>query len=552
MLSLFSLSLKSGAGKSSSRPDRSRRQHAHTASQVISKAQQVSPQYIHVGAAAGPAAAGGGGRGRGRSCTTGGKRCSKGGGTGTPAGDDTVWRFDDAPRGYQAYGEAEQAALSAAHSAGITALSLTSGHWTYSIDLSAMEQTNVQTGKKRAIRMPCGGATGAAAEEGVPPQAIATKGKCPAGAECELYRSFLRYDFTEIGYHHMTSCEHPMVPCWHGKDCRAHTRLCGGGREFRDVCHCCIYTHGRADRATWPEGVVSMAVHKWDAETAGELVLYKGLSGEADRISEELRARGEARIRGELRAHGLEHEMSMLGHVVPTLRRHPRLAQAQMAESNTKGSGGFLGGIQAQGVLDIELFALLLYTGSEAQGMIRKALRAPADDLASITGWQWTLHAIKHAVMKLSETPPKWLYHGLNGVSMKEEDYRVDTGYGMHYHMFSYANLISTSMSMDMATTFAIGAGGTVAAADVKTVGSVLCFDTEVGSYEHERVYADLRWISKFPDEQEWLMIPLHSASIPCVDTTNGFVNRTAELDGPGGVRVKVDYFNCKWESADW
>ena len=110
-------------------------------------------------------------------------------------------------------------------------------------------------------------------------------------------------------------------------------------------------------------------------------------------------------------------------------------------------------------------------------------------------------------------------------------------------------------MSEDMATTFAIGAGGTVAAADVKTVGSVLCFDTGTDSYEHERAYADLRWISKFPDEQEWLMIPLHEMSIPCVDITGGFVNRTSEVDGPGGVRARVEYYNCHWESGippDW
>jgi hypothetical protein len=114
------------------------------------------------------------------------------------------------------------------------------------------------------------------------------------------------------------------------------------------------------------------------------------------------------------------------------------------------------------------------------------------------------------------------------------------------FQSFGYSNLISTSMSVDMATTFAVGAGGTVAQADVKTVGAVLCFDTARGDRfgrASERAYADLRWISKFPDEQEWLMIPLNSFSLPTVETErasgrdrHGFVNRTAvDVGGPPG-----------------
>jgi hypothetical protein len=31
----------------------------------------------------------------------------------------------------------------------------------------------------------------------------------------------------------------------------------------------------------------------------------------------------------------------------------------------------------------------------------------------------------------------------------------------------------------------------------------------------------------------------------------HGFLNRTATLEGPRGVQVKVDYFSCAWKSQD-
>ena len=40
--------------------------------------------------------------------------------------------------------------------------------------------------------------------------------------------------------------------------------------------------------------------------------------------------------------------------------------------------------------------------------------------------------------------------------------------------------------------------------------------------------YANVRWISKFPDEQEWLMIPIYDSVVPTVDDEERFVAHTA------------------------
>merc|ERR1712007_271977 len=60
--------------------------------------------------------------------------------------------------------------------------------------------------------------------------------------------------------------------------------------------------------------------------------------------------------------------------------------------------------------------------------------------------------------------------------------------------------------SLDMARTFAIGEGGTVTSA--AKYGTVFHFD--MTKLEALGLYcADMRWLSKFADEQEWLMFPL-------------------------------------------
>ena len=75
-----------------------------------------------------------------------------------------------------------------------------------------------------------------------------------------------------------------------------------------------------------------------------------------------------------------------------------------------------------------ELLALLVYTGTDAQGAIRKALRevlptgqqqfSQRQAGPSALSWKWTILAIRHAVIKLAELPPSILYHGLNNVCL--------------------------------------------------------------------------------------------------------------------------------------
>merc|ERR1711920_357050 len=82
-----------------------------------------------------------------------------------------------------------------------------------------------------------------------------------------------------------------------------------------------------------------------------------------------------------------------------------------------------------------------------------------------------------------------------------------------------YSNIVSGSMSLDMASIFAKGEGGTVSTAS--SVGTVFHVDLcksnynplETIGYDKYKdgaavIYADMRWISKFRDEHEWLMVP--------------------------------------------
>merc|ERR1711879_684931 len=88
--------------------------------------------------------------------------------------------------------------------------------------------------------------------------------------------------------------------------------------------------------------------------------------------------------------------------------------------------------------------------------------------------------------------PPEVCYHGLNGVSVPE---RVQ-----------YANIISLSMSNEVATKFAKGKGGTVETASKRgIVLHVQCLSMYMKS--NPWIFADMRWISKF-HEREWLMCP--------------------------------------------
>ena len=427
---------------------------------------------------------------------------------------------------------------------------------------------------------------------------------CPHGEQCEHFQNFKAYNFSLDAYHHMTSVEHTKVPCKHGRACHAHARLCAGARDFNDVCHCTLYTHGRAELSEWPEGVVSIMSQKdnsycngygtdghqafYGSHTAGQI---NGLpvdekmrinhNGEDLTLEQKLQAldiNGVDLICSELRAHGLEHEMHLLNSVVPTLREHPRLKEAEGSVSPCKlhGQGKILSKIP---VTDLELFSLLLYTGTEAQGMLRKALRSTNGD-KTLDGWWWTIQLIRHAVIKLSEPQPQTLYHGLNGVVLIEQSCG-DKGWktGLVPNALNYANFISTSMSKEIATVFAVGAGGTVKQSDAHMVGTVLCFPNIEREYAHELAIADMRWISKFPDEQEWLMMPLGFAgNVPAVkcdytyvhrhwtwaDGTRKYISKDTHVangggdflvssekrDGPNGKPVTVNYHDITWRST--
>jgi len=223
-----------------------------------------------------------------------------------------------------------------------------------------------------------------------------------------------------------------------------------------------------------------------------------------------LQARGVDLVRKELEAHGLGKEMWMLEGVVPAKRSHPRLAEAHSKMPKVLGLSSFTvesrpyAELKRQPVLDVEILAGLLYTGTDAQGQIRKALREATSntDTETACGWRWTLTALRHLIAKLAEDPPERLYHGLNNVRPPSTDSLWGSGWA------SYNNVVSGSMALEVAKIFAKGEGGTVV--NAKHFGTVFHFNLEKSNETYPAMLcADVRWLSKFADEREWLMIPL-------------------------------------------
>ncbi|CAE7695385.1 unnamed protein product [Symbiodinium sp. CCMP2456] len=177
---------------------------------------------------------------------------------------------------------------------------------------------------------------------------------------------------------------------------------------------------------------------------------------------------------------------------------------------------------------------------------------------SEVKEWQWTCHALRHAAIKLEEPPPAMLYHGLNNVRPPDPDslYWHSDGFGDGDFFgdgddmdppnefppsSSYSNFISGSMSLDMARKFAHGCGGTVT--DAGSSGCVLHISLGQGagklSWQSEGlIVADMRWISKFPDEQEWLIVPTASS------LALYFQERTRERTPAGGEIVRL---SCEW-----
>jgi len=342
---------------------------------------------------------------------------------------------------------------------------------------------------------------------------------CPDGAGCTFYKDFKEYKFGEEGLRHLVMYDHPEVACRYGRECRAHARLCAGGWRFDDQCHVAMYSHGRPARGDW-EGAHALAGcdgawrNPQEAKTAGGRLMYKcDIRLEAETLERE----GVELVRRELEAQGLGFEMEMLETVVPSKRLHPRLAEAHASRPgfHVRMPSNYSEDLRAETlqadydwlkerpVWDVELLAGLLYTGTDAQGRIRRALREPSTEAAE--KWRWTLAAVRHLTIKLAETPPPWLFHGLNNVRppatgscWKQE------AYGGGNPFVSYTNLVSGSMSLKMARTFAKGEMGTAGPAPASH-GLVLHMDMAKSTGV---ATADMRWISKFPDEQEWLVVP--------------------------------------------
>mmetsp|Transcript_53949 Transcript_53949/g.94619 ORF Transcript_53949/g.94619 Transcript_53949/m.94619 type:complete len:396 (+) Transcript_53949:121-1308(+) len=347
---------------------------------------------------------------------------------------------------------------------------------------------------------------------------------CPAGQDCEHFIAFSNYQFSKEGLQHLQAYTHLVRPCRYRRECRAHRRLCEGGWRFADQCHCAMFSHGRPGRADW-KGAPAMAgadpayCGPQSAKTAGgRLLVWPDLEDEAAALELD----GIALVQAELEAHGFGYEMWMLEGVVPEKRNHPRLIEAHESEPLALKTWGFvpdkeerlakMQAIKRKPILDVELFAGLLYTGTDAQGEIRRALRMPVSEISIAEGWRWTLTALRHLIIKLAENPPERLYHGLNNVRPPSPDTTWGGGVGGVDHgrsWTSYNNFVSGSMSLEMAKIFARGEGCTVSKATITEFGSVFHFDME-NAKNCAVICADMRWISKFADEQEWLMVPAH------------------------------------------
>ena len=312
-----------------------------------------------------------------------------------------------------------------------------------------------------------------------------------------------------------------------------------------DICHHSVFLHGRPSRGEWDNCAVLSGsdfdyVEEGRAAAGYKLLCGKHTLSETKELSiaERLDNEGMSLLRRELKIHNLEFEMSLVDTVVPRLRRNPRLREASSAipwltstpcppsefdvhfqVGYHKKKLGLLRKLKERPITDAELLACLLCTGTDAQGLIRRALRSPSST-GDAKGWKWTCHALRHAAIKLAEPPPSVLYHGLNNVQPPDPD---SLYYPTEYDSDdmdppvelppsgSYSNFISGSMSIDMARKFAVGGGGTVA--NPSSSGCVLHISLGEGagklSWRSEGlIVADMRWISKFPDEQEWLIVP--------------------------------------------
>lgn len=328
-------------------------------------------------------------------------------------------------------------------------------------------------------------------------------GICPEGIACAIFQSILKYEFSEEGLEHISSLDHPVRFCRYGRGCRAHQRLLGGEMRLDDRCHCAVYFHSRADVAE-----ENAAILKDGREDPGwTAFIFANLHISPTRADLQL-----SELVHEIRKNGYEEVLTTRDgeRLVDIAARKRGIERyAQIVEKN-KGLRCQIGGgdeVCAGPLTDAELLVTLLYTGTAIQGDLRKWIRN--DDEFFTSRWVCTVRTLKLAVWKLQETPPDMCYHGLNGVLARQRK------------QFQYLNVLSLSMEFSIAKNFAQGCGGTVS--DPSHVATVLCVNTKsfheqeesrfrrIGIPPKSWYFADMRWLSKFPSEKEWIMVPFYT-----------------------------------------
>lgn len=294
-------------------------------------------------------------------------------------------------------------------------------------------------------------------------------GKCRYGWKCKIYLAARdQYQVSPKIWGHLTDVSHPYTRCRYGEKCFSHLRLLAGGHELKDIVHHAVFYHSRAatasERGFEIEDIILSGFdffrywhHKYDQPKILEKMLQ------------------------EIKKNGYERCLT-----TPNGDSLLDVARSKMKLPCFK---------YRRAKLE-HFFALLIYTGTAMQSDIRKEFRTD-DDISSIEyKWGYVSRTICRAVKLLSEEPPKLLYHGLNGVKAKNGD------------VVFYDNFVSFSQSFEVAKDFA---NGNPTVKKPKKTGMILVLDTSqlkdgskslVNSYFY---FADMRKISKFPGEEEWL-----------------------------------------------
>jgi hypothetical protein len=228
-------------------------------------------------------------------------------------------------------------------------------------------------------------------------------------------------------------------------------------------------------------------------------------------------------LEAEVRANGLERVLDTGIAATPRLRDIAARKLLLPENQRPDGHGAIWNGA--------EVLSILLYTGSDVQGVFRQ------DMMASGSHWPVLAAAIERALKKQRAAgtivkdnhfaSDHIVYHGLHGVNVKSfESFIEDDGaYGM---TFSIGTVVSASYNRDMALLFAAGCGGT--APPVHSKGLLLEIYCRAG---HWPASADVEWCSKFPHEKEVIIAPWQHFD-PRVGNSGGGATMTprSSIDG--------------------